>query len=475
MAKLPVYVSRSNIAIAPMVRVDNSGAQALTKAASNLGKAMQETAARWQDIKNEEESLAGKNQATAEFDSILEEAENYSGWGTHKELEDKERELLDRMGRTVDNISLGFTNDPNRVDFQNRMAMTTMANQERLKQIFRNKYIDENKSERLISLERNKKNFVNTGNAIYKQNYLADLQSSFEAGYMTKAEYTQQKLNVDGWDKYAAVNAVMQDPEGYLQKIKDGKLKADAETMSAIHSALEKKQKLEKYLQEVEDYNTRQQIDSQLDELELPEALSLLDASQSAYGDKLYKAKRKALLSANGIDATTQADEHAKLLLEIDSMPKEQGEIEYFNAAKNIEAEIENSFANGKLSLESRKRLKNKLSTERGKNIELLKASDDGEKFKFWGFSYKDANDYIKENYSGGNGNNILLDYFDIVSDKNKEISTDEKMSILQGLIDKQMNDNFKAVSNRPRVGAVVDGYRFKGGDVHDEKNWEKI
>lgn len=238
MAKLPIYTTDANIRLARRVQVDNSGAQALTKAASNLGKAMQETAARWQDIKNEEESLAGKNQATAEFDGILEEAENYSGWGTHKELEDKERELLDRMGRTVDNISLGFTNDPNRVDFQNRMAMTTMANQERLKQIFRNKYIDENKSERLISLERNKKNFVNTGNAIYKQNYLADLQSSFEAGYMTKAEYTQQKLNVDGWDYDFAYNQAVSNPENTINNI--GNFGLDAKHQENIKEVAER-------------------------------------------------------------------------------------------------------------------------------------------------------------------------------------------------------------------------------------------
>lgn len=475
MARLPVFKTTANIRIAPMARVDNSGARALTQAGANLGAAMQKAAVQWQNIKNEEETLAGKNQATAEFDSILEEANNYSGWKNHKELEEKERELLGRMNTTVGEVAQGFTNDPNRADFELKMQMTTMANQERLKQIFRNKYIDENKSELLISMERNKKNFVNSGNAVYKQSYFADLEGSFKAGYMTKAEYTQQKLKVDDWDKYAAVNAVMQDPEGYLQKIKDGKIKADADTLTAVHSAIEKKQKLEKYLKEVEDFNTRQQIDSQLETLELPEALSLLDASQSVYGEKLYKAKRKALLSANGIDATTQADVHAQLLLEIEAMPKDQGEIEYFNSAKNIEAEIENKYAEGRLSQENRNKLKNKLSTERAKNIELLKASDDGEKFKFWGFSYADANQYIKENYSGGNGNNILLDYFNIVSDKNKEISTDEKMSILQGLIDKQMNDNFKSISNRPRVGAVVDGYRFKGGDVHDEKNWEKI
>lgn len=474
MARLPIYNNQANIEINRGVNIENVNTP-LYQAVDKFGRTVQDLAVEWQKTQNAAEALDGKNKVYAEISDIMNEAENFNDWNSPKDLEDKENELSERLNRVVSDVASGFTNDRNRAAFEEQYQLDTLQNTEKLKGIFRKKYIDNNNANLAISGDRNMKSFIETGNVAYKNNYLADLENSFKAGYISKAEKTRLALQTDDWDKYAAVNAVMQDPDGYLQKIKEGKLKADPETMTAIHSALEKREKLQKYIQEVDDFNTRQQVDSQLDSLELPEALSLLDASQSAYGEKLYKAKRKALLSAHGIDATTQADDHAKLLLEIDAIPKDQGEIEYFKAAKNIEAEIENKYAEGRLSLESRKRLKNKLSAERGKNIDLLKASDDGEKFKFWGFSYKDANDYIKENYSGGNGNNILLDYFNIVSDKNKEISTDEKMSILQSLIDKQMNDSFKTISNRPRVGDVVDGYRYKGGDIHDEKNWEKI
>ncbi len=474
MARLPIYNNQANIEINRGVNIENVNTP-LYQAVDKFGRTVQDLAVKWQETQNAAEALDGKNKVYAEISDIMSEAENFNDWNSPKDLENKENELSERLNRVVSDVASGFTNDRNRAAFEEQYQLDTLQNTEKLKGIFRKKYIDNNNANLAISGDRNMKRFIETGNVAYKNNYLADLENSFKAGYISKAEKTRLALQTDDWDKYASVNAAMQDPEGYLQKIKDGKINAKPETLSAIYSAIEKKEKLQKYIQESEDFNTRQKIDAQLNELELPDALRLLDDNQSAYGEKLYKAKKKALLSAHGIDATTQADTHAKLLLEIDAMPKDQGELEYFKAAKNIEAEIEDQFASGKLSLESRQRLKNKLSTERGKNIELLKASDDGEKFKFWGFSYKDANEYIKENYSGGNGNNILLDYFNIVSDKNKEISTDEKMSILQGLIDKQMDENFKTILNRPKTGDVVDGYRYKGGDIHDEKNWEKI
>lgn len=238
MARLPVFKTTANIRIAPMARVDNSGARALTQAGANLGEAMQKAAVQWQNIKNEEETLAGKNQATAEFDSILEEANNYSGWKNHRELEEKEKELLGRMNTTVGEVAQGFTNDPNRADFELKMQMTTMANQERLKQIFRNKYIDENKSELLISMERNKKNFVNSGNAAYKQSYLADLEGSFKAGYMTKFEYTKQKQDVDGWDYDFAYNQAVSNPENTINNI--GNFGLDAKHQETIKEVAER-------------------------------------------------------------------------------------------------------------------------------------------------------------------------------------------------------------------------------------------
>lgn len=53
-----------------------------------------------------------------------------------------------------------------------------------------------------MSKENNMKAYVSTGNEAYKNSYLADLENSFKAGYISEAEKTKQTLSVDDWEQY---------------------------------------------------------------------------------------------------------------------------------------------------------------------------------------------------------------------------------------------------------------------------------
>lgn len=227
MARLPVFTSGTNIRVGRAARVDNSGTQALTQAGANAGSALQQVAIQWQETQNAAETLDGKNKVFAEVNDILNEAEDFRDYKTPKDLQTKENELLDRMSKVVSNVSDGFTNDRNREKFTQENQITTIQNVEKLKAVFREKYIDNNKANLAISQENNMKAFIKTGNPAYKQSYLADLENSFKAGYISEQYKQTAALRVKDWDFSLASSQMMADPEGTLKNIAKYNLQPD--------------------------------------------------------------------------------------------------------------------------------------------------------------------------------------------------------------------------------------------------------
>jgi len=237
MARLPVFTSSAGIRTGRMARVDNSGMQALTQAGISAGNTLQQVAVQWQETQNAAETLDGKNKVFAEVNDILTEAEDYRDYKTPKDLQAKEKELLDRMSKVVSNVSDGFTNDRNREKFTEENKISTIQNMEKLKAVFREKYIDNNKANLAISQENNMKAFIKTGNPAYKQSYLADLENSFKAGYISEQYKQNAALRVKDWDFSLASSQMVADPEGTLKNISKFKLQPD-EKQKLIKAAM---------------------------------------------------------------------------------------------------------------------------------------------------------------------------------------------------------------------------------------------
>lgn len=240
MGRLPVYVNNANVQKANIVKARNNP---VGQALDNAGKQMQQLAIQWQKTQNAAEALDGKNKIFAEVNDILTEAEDFHDYKSPKDLQTKENELLDRMSKVVPNVSNGFTNDVNRTNFAQEQQLTTLQNMEKLKAIFRQKYIDNNAANLVISHENNMKAFIRTGNPAYKQSYLADLENSFKAGYISEKEKNAAAIKVNGWDFSFASSQMLGDPEGTLKNISKFNLQPDEKQklMKAAFTQIENK------------------------------------------------------------------------------------------------------------------------------------------------------------------------------------------------------------------------------------------
>lgn len=469
MAKLPVYNTDANVRVAGGVNVPRN--DYVSQAVGNLAKQGQELALEWQKTKNEGEWLDGKNKVIEQTNAILNEAEEWTDYQNPKDIEAKQKELEGRLNTVVSNVAGGFTNQMNASRFSQEYQLTTLQNTEKLKEIFRNKSIDNSNAALLKSANENKDAYIRTGNVAYKESYLADLNRAFKGRYITEQQKAQLELKTDEWDELALVNQISQDPEAYLEKFKNGELKGYKQT-EALSKALKKAQEMQELQRKMDQYTTTQSVLTQIDENDVVGSLKLLDDNRAGMDEKIYKQARKNLLEVNGITAETQADEAADLLLKISSLPVDSEKIEEFYSQTNeILADIEARYASGHLNLTDKKRLVNQVYQRQGRNLETLKTDDKGG--FLWGFSFEEANKLIEDNYTAGTDKNkLFMDYFRAVD--GKDYSGRDKKKILVDMINQRMNNNFNK-SSMPKEGDIVDGYRFKGGNVNDANNWEQV
>lgn len=322
MAKLPVYINRANIQVSRGVRHDDSGARALMRAGANFGETLQDVAVEWQRTQNAAETLDGKNKMVAEVNDILTEAEDFTDYKSPRELQEKERELTERMGRVVPNIAQGFTNDRNREVFEQENKISEMQDVEKLKSIFRKKYIDNNAANLTISYDRNKEAFIRSGNAAYKNSYLADLERSFKAGYISEQQKQASALKLKKWDFGFASAQMMADPEGTLKNISNYDLSPDKkqQLMSAAVTQIKNKKMfdgMEKLVNEGTEGN-------RLYNKFIDEGLSLDEISEASISDN----EKTALMKLAGYDTAQfkQAQKSAESVtkqLELDEKIKE--------------------------------------------------------------------------------------------------------------------------------------------------------
>lgn len=257
-------------------------------------------------------------------------------------------------------------------------------------------------------------------------------------------------------------------PQAALEALKQPEIAASfksGDAQDVMMKIVNKQIKMHNFQVKTNEFLAEQKLTTKLDDLPPDEALKLLEENEGNVSSKYFKARQNALLSAKGITAETRAETAAEIMLNIASLPTDSSEIEeYYKQTNNILTKIESEYASGNLSLSDKKRLVNTIYKKQGGNLEQLKSTDSG--WRFWDFSYKDADKFIQENYSGANGNKIMLDYFRQINDGG-EYDNDQKKAVLQGLID-MANGNMLNLPTFDSVAEVEDAYlrgELKEGD----------
>lgn len=217
MARLPVYHSQRNISTTqPIAPIENPMWGEVKKIAQ-LG---QDLAVKWQQIKNDAEELDGKEKLERGLNSLLHGANDYNDYTSQADLDKAEKDLISQNNKLIENIASGFTNQRNAERFIQTYQHAPYNNAQRIQAAFRKKTGDLTRANTTLSYERNKNEFVSTGNPAYKKNYLADLKTA--SPFYSKEEMAKMKIKIDEWDFDYVKALAVNDPNGaeeYLRKM----------------------------------------------------------------------------------------------------------------------------------------------------------------------------------------------------------------------------------------------------------------
>lgn len=309
--------------------------------------------------------------------------------------------------------------------------------------------------------------YVNSYNQLY--NYASQNMGATEA----------KELLLDYEENYMTsfINGLAEtDPNAAMAAMKDPKIVASfkkQDSKDVMMKIINKQIALRDFDISVKHFNNEVKLSSALDDMPTLEALQLLEQNEGNVSSKYFKATKKALMSSAGISAETQAETFTSLLLEVGIAKQSEGK-EGLIKNEAVLARIQDEYSKGNLTLKDKRNLIKTITKQEVEDLpELI---DDASTFSwFTPYDYTDANDdFVKSLGSSGIANTAMLEYFRTINKGDKEYNAKARKELAKTIISKLKGQSLNTLG-AITVGTVVDGYRYIGGNVNDQKSWEKI
>ena len=378
--KLPTYTNQGGITTDVPGNIRDIDAYSQTyKSLGNAAQNLLSLSAQWQQSKDEVENLDGKNKLVSEMTQILNEAEDYRDYNNFADLSNKENELLQRMYQVTPDIVNGFSNNQNAAIFQKQAELATLQNKEKLREIFRNKYVDNAKSNLITSQDTNMENYIATGNAAYKESYLQDLENMFRAGFIDEEYKTQMGLKTDEWETYHVLRQAESDPDTVINNLKAGKYNVAPDQYNDLLQDLTGIKTNQQLLREYEEVSKQNKGEDEatnyiygntdyadklkyINEQEFQGKISSKFAQQARRNIKQFKPNNEKTISqAQSIDEI--------LRRAYDLNVSDMSDAEYLKGIQNIRQDILAMQENGDISTPDAIKMNNQLNTVTNKKV----------------------------------------------------------------------------------------------------------
>ena len=201
-------------------------AEKAEREAEKREKEKQKALEEWKKTVNETENLSGKLAMQDRYRDITTKAKGISA-ADFAELKNEEKNLLNEADKVIPSVTESFTNKDNADMFALKNGAEASTAKAMIEEIFRSKYKDIASADLLKSESGNHDDYVRTGDAVFKENYFADIDSARRANWLSEKEAAEMKAATNKWDEDYARNIAYTSPEAALEYLSSFDLSAE--------------------------------------------------------------------------------------------------------------------------------------------------------------------------------------------------------------------------------------------------------
>jgi hypothetical protein len=419
---------------------DMAQEQQMGRNIASLGKVARDLSMVWQAAEDATQTLDRQNHIDEGQREIYNRAQ------TEPDYKNSDQYFAD-LDALKDSSLEGFSNNEARAKFAITANNQTAAAKIKMDGLFRTKMQDHYKGELITSHDKNKRDYIATGDPMYMEKQKGEALKALEVGAVNEVFVANEGVKVDDWQQLR-----------YLQMAQNGEIREalkliDESDMqpsekNAAKASIMTMARQGAIIAEVEQINREQEMYAQSDAFiddpnkSYVEKLDFLE-QQEKFG--LTAADKKELVanltSANKVAAESHSEAKATILLSIDKLDKgitqkkdNYKDIkEYLKGVKATRSLITNKQTEGVITSADKKALLDHLNktVKEEKNIATNKISkQDG--FLGIGYGYKDAYKDFNDAFGGvpGLADEALIELFE-TSEVNKLKDAGQKQEVL--------------------------------------------